>query len=163
MLRRIADGDQRAMRELYDRFADRLLRFAYPLLHDRDGAEDVVQETMLAIWQSAGTFRQASQASTWIFGICRNKVGERLRRRRETQSLDDWLHLPAHDAPAATVVLWQQLGRLSPDHREILLLVFQQGFSQEEVAAMLGVPVGTVKSRTFHARRRLQALLEGNE
>ncbi len=163
LLRRIADRDQQAMRELYDRYADRLLRFAYPQLHDRQEAEDVVQETMLAIWQGGGTFRQASRASTWVFGICRNKIGERLRRRRELQPLDGLPDLAAHGTPTATVELWQQFGRLSPEHREVLLLVFHQGFSQEEVAEMLGVPVGTVKSRTFHARRRLQALLEGGE
>lgn len=163
LLRRIADRDRQAMRELCDRYADRLLRFAYPQLHDRQEAEDVVQETMLAVWQGAGTFRQASRPSTWVFGICRNKIGERLRRRRELQPLDGLPDLAAHGTPTATVELWQQFRLLSPEHREVLLLVFHQGFSQEEVAEMLGVPVGTVKSRTFHARRRLQALLEGGE
>lgn len=141
------------MRELYDRYAGRLLRFAYPQLCDHPEAEDVVQETMLAIWQSAGTFRQASRASTWIFGICRNKVGEKLRRRRELQPLESLPELAAPGTPATTVELWQQLYRLSPEHREVLLLVFEQGFSQSAVAETLGVPLGTVKSRTFHARR----------
>ncbi len=163
LLGRIAGSDRRAMRQLYDRYADRLLRFAYPQLGDRQEAEDVVQETLLAVWQEAGTFRQASRASTWIFGICRHKVGDKLRRRREYQPLDSLPDRPAPGAPATTVELWRQLGRLSPEHREVLLLVFHQGFSQEEVAKMLGIPVGTVKSRTYHARRRLQALLDGGE
>lgn len=171
LVRRIALGDSRAMGVLYERHATALYRFALVRAGYPDVAEDVVQETMLAVWRGAAAFRGESPVRTWLFGICRNKVGEALRRRRvpgdETvmalRALDPETGSArgAGEQAEASVSFWEAFSVLSDEHREVLLLVFHHGFSLEETARIIGVPVGTVKSRTYHARRRLEAALNG--
>jgi RNA polymerase sigma factor (sigma-70 family) len=159
LLRRVASGDRQAMQDLYAAYAGKLLQFALARVGDRGLAEDIVQETMIAAWCSAGTYRAGSPASTWLFGICRHKVLDALRRCDRTE-----LPPPSPARGESTSLeFWESFSRLSDEQQELILLVFHYGFSQQEVAEILGVPVGTVKSRTFHARRRLQALLEGGE
>jgi len=160
LIGRMANGDGEAMAALQARHADRLFRFALSRLHDRDEALDVVQETLIAIWDAAGSFRGDSRPITWMLGICRNKVGERLRRKRvsiEPLALAEML--PTGGGAESAAEFWYALRRLDEDDRELILLVFHQGFSQQEVADMLGIPVGTVKSRTYHARRKFQKQL----
>ena len=160
LLKRIAAGEPPAMQDLHAAYADRLFRYALLRTRDRQLAEDVVQETMLAVWRSASAYRGASSVSTWLFGICRHKVADALRRcpAHETRPLSEAL---ARDADEPATEFWETFDRLETDDRELLLLVFYYGFSQQEVAQIMDLPVGTVKSRTFYARRRLQALLEG--
>jgi RNA polymerase sigma-70 factor (ECF subfamily) len=159
LLRRVASGDRQAMQDLYAAYAGKLLQFALARVGDRELAEDIVQETMIAAWRSAEGYRGGSAASTWLFGICRHKVLDALRRGQRT---DLPLPSPARE-DSASLEFWESFSRLSDEQRELVLLVFHYGFSQQEVADILDVPVGTVKSRTFHARRRLQALMEGGE
>jgi len=159
LIRRVGEGDLGAMQVLYERYAPQLYRFALARLGDERAAEDVVQEAMLAAWQGASRFRGDSTAATWLFGICRRKVAEVCRRgrRRETPGLRP----VADDAPPdSRLEFWESFSRLSDEHQEVLLLVFHYGLSQEEVARVLGVPVGTVKSRVHYARRRLREALE---
>jgi len=160
LLKRIAAGESSAMERLHATYADRLFRYALLRTRDRQLAEDVVQETMLAAWRSASAYRGDSSVSTWLFGICRHKVADALRRcpQAETRPLPE-----AAVGDASAIEFWGTFDRLTPDDRELLLLAFHYGFSQQEVAQVLDVPVGTVKSRTFHARRRLQALMEGGD
>jgi len=182
LIRRVGQGDLGAMQVLYERYAPRLYRFALARLGDERGAEDVVQETMLAAWQGASRFRGDSTAATWLFGICRRKMAEAHRkgRRRETPGLPPAADgtapadtgrpgrgedrppagTPAGPAPPdAGLEFWETFSRLSDEHQEVLLLVFHYGLSQEEAAQVLGVPVGTVKSRVHYARRRLREAL----
>ncbi|MBM3472562.1 MAG: sigma-70 family RNA polymerase sigma factor [Armatimonadetes bacterium] len=158
LLKRIAAGESPAMRDLHETYADRLFRYALLRTRDRQLAEDVVQETMLAAWRSASAYRGASSVSTWLFGICRHKVADALRRcpQAETRPLPE-----AVAGDASAIEFWETFDHLQPDDRELLLLVFHYGFSQREIGQIMDVPVGTVKSRTFYARRRLQALLQG--
>jgi RNA polymerase sigma-70 factor (ECF subfamily) len=158
----IAAGDGEALRQLYGRHSDRVFRFALARLGDEEDARDAAQETWMAVWQAAGTYRGASSVSTWLFGICRNKVGEILRRRSRAPA-PGFPTAPAWVASAgeAAAELWGCLGRMDEDDRELILLAFYLGLSQQEIAEVLGVPVGTVKSRTHYARRRLQELLDG--
>lgn len=124
----------------------------------------MTQDTLIATWQAAGTYRGASSVSTWLFGICRNKIGERLRRPRplsQPVDLADIVHTDG--ASEAAVEFWDCFGKLDEDDQELILLVFHCGFAQREVAEITGVPVGTVKSRTHYARRRLQQLLREGE
>ncbi len=160
LIARIACGEQDALRSLYERYAERLARFAMSRLGDPEEARDAAQETLIAAWESAGSFRGASSVNTWLVGICRNRVGERLRRRSvpvEPLQLAETLSV---DAGESAVEFWDSFSKLDDADRELLLLVFYEGLSQAEVAEMLEIPVGTVKSRTHYARRRLQALLE---
>jgi RNA polymerase sigma-70 factor (ECF subfamily) len=168
MIGAIARGDRSGMRRLYERYATPLYRFALVRLGEPGAAEDAVQETILAAWRGAAAFRGDSRVATWLFGICRNKVLD-LARRREVVAEPANLEVedPAGRSggePGAAVErleFWEAFGRLGEAEQELILLVFHYGFSQKEVAGMLGVPVGTVKSRTYHARRRLKAALEG--
>jgi RNA polymerase sigma-70 factor (ECF subfamily) len=121
-------------------------------------AEDAVQETLLAAWRSAASYQGHSSASTWLFGICRHKVADALRRRDPAEAAG--LPEPLPIAGSRDPDLRACLGRLEEDDRELLVLVFHYGFAQREVAEVMGLPVGTVKSRVFYARRKLQALLE---
>lgn len=159
LLARIAAGDRDAMQRLHSRYGDRLFRFAVSRLRAHDEAEDVVQETMIAIWRNASAYRSGSSPSTWLFGICRNKVGDALRRRKPTDPLPPGPPSATDPADPSAVEFWEAFSRLTDEQQELILLVFHQGFSQQEVAEIMQVPVGTIKSRTFYARRQLQALL----
>jgi RNA polymerase sigma-70 factor, ECF subfamily len=164
LVRAVAAGDQRAMRALYGRFADELLRFAMASLGEREAAEDVVQETMVAAWAGARRFRGESSARSWLFGICRNQVALELRRRPrrpEPQEPDEDLAAPA--PTEARAGLPEALELLDTEQRQLLQLVYVQGLPQQEVADALGIPLGTVKSRLFSARARLRDLMEGGE
>jgi RNA polymerase sigma-70 factor, ECF subfamily len=160
LLGQVAASDRDAMQALYSQYADRLMRFAYSRLNSRDEAEDAVQETMIAVWERAASYQGASSPSTWLFGICRNKVGDVLRKRRPAGGQPEPLGAGANEEVAA---FWEAFGKLGDEQRELILLVFHYGFAQQEVAEILGVPVGTVKSRVHTARRRLQALLSEGE
>jgi RNA polymerase sigma-70 factor (ECF subfamily) len=159
LLARIAAGDRDAMQRFHSRYADRLFRFAVSRLRAHDEAEDAVQETMIAIWANASAYRSASAASTWVFGICRHKLGDALRRRRPTDPPPAVPASVSDRADPSRVEFWEAFSRLTDEQQELILLVFHQGFSQQEVAEVMRVPVGTIKSRTFYARRRLQELL----
>ena len=160
----IARGDGAAMATLQDRHADMLFRFALSRLHDRDEALDALQETFIAIWDAAGSFRGDSRLETWMLGICRNKIGERFRRRRaSTQPIAAAEAIAAAGSVETSAEFWHALRQLDEADQELILLVFHQGLSQHEVADMLGIPVGTVKSRTYHARRKLRKQLQGGD
>lgn len=161
LLSRVAARDEAAFRQLYERYADRVFRYALTMLRQRRLAEEVVQETMVAVWQGAGSFRGGSQVSTWIFGIARNQAHALLRREaRGAREPEEPLVLPD---PAAAVEregkVLAALEGLPPDQREVVVLAFYEGLSYREIARILGVPEGTVKSRMYFAKRRLREAL----
>jgi len=164
LVRAIASGETGAMRALYSQFAGPLFRFALLGLGDRDAAEDVVQETMLAAWRGAGGFRADSSVRSWLFGICRNQVALELRRRGRAPDpappdVDAWAPEPS----VTGLELEEAMGGLEVEHKQLLHLVYVEGLPQREVAEALGVPIGTVKSRLFSARERLRSLLGEDE
>jgi len=164
LIARIAAGDKRAMRTLFDRHHLRIYRFALRLLGEREVAEDVLSEVFLDVWRHAEMFGGRSQASTWLIAIARFKALTWLRRRGET---------PLDEATAAAIpdtsddpetvmrkkqqsqILRDCLARLSLKHREIVDLVYYQEMTIAEVARIVGIPEATVKTRMFHARRQL--------
>lgn len=149
------------MRDLYARYADSLYRFALSLMGDADAAEDAVQETMLAAWSGAEGYSGRSTVSIWLLGICRNKVADRLRRRTtEPFGLDLSEFAATSESDEGLVEFRECFAQLSTEDRELILMVYVHGLRQSEIAEALGIPVGTVKSRAFHARKRLRALLE---
>jgi RNA polymerase sigma-70 factor, ECF subfamily len=165
---RIAAGDKRAMQALYGRHHVRLYRFVLRLVRDRQLAEDLVSEAFLDAWRGASTFGARSAASTWLMAIARFKALSALRRRGETPLDDETIAATADSAddPEVSIRKKQQgeilrdcLERLSPDHRETIDLVYYQGMGIGEVAAIVGIPASTVKTRMFHARRQLSVLL----
>ncbi|HEU0027460.1 MAG TPA: RNA polymerase sigma factor [Ktedonobacterales bacterium] len=172
LLRRIADGDEEALRQLYVEYRPRLRRYLWHQL-DGDGLaiEEALQDTFLAVWRSAGGYRGEAKFATWLFQIAhyvalRTRKASAQRGRSETEIASDppeGAVIPMAASPEDTVLeqlaFDEALSRLTPKHRAVLQLVFQQGFSAEEAAQILGVPVGTVKSRVSYARRALQSAL----
>jgi RNA polymerase sigma-70 factor (ECF subfamily) len=168
LIARIAAGDKLAMRALFARHQLRIFRFALRLVRDRQLAEDVTSEVFLEVWRHAAAFAARSAASTWLLSITRFKALSMLRRRGEAP-LEDAAAAAIADAaddPEVTVrkkergeILRHCLTRLSPDHREIVDLVYYQGMTIGEVADIVGIPENTVKTRMFHARKQLSVLL----
>jgi RNA polymerase sigma-70 factor (ECF subfamily) len=169
LIRAIADGDRRALHALYLRHKVRTYRFVLRLTADAALAEDIVSEVFLDVWRQAVGFKGKSRVSTWILAIARYKALSALRGRSDEQ-LDDCTATaiadPADD-PGMMVerqdrsrIVRKCLSQLSPMHREMLDLVYYQEKSVEEVAQIIGVPCGTVKTRMFYARKRMEKLLE---
>ncbi|MCS6903346.1 MAG: sigma-70 family RNA polymerase sigma factor [Candidatus Bipolaricaulota bacterium] len=170
----IAQGDEKAFEKLFRCYASRIFRFAMSYLNDRSHAEEVVQETMIAVWKSAKDFQEQSQVSTWVLGIARNKALDRARvRQREPELLREKFdrRASAHATPEQIAQreihierVRAALEKLSPEHREVMLLAFYNDLSYAEIAQILGCPEGTVKSRVYYAKEQLKKILnEGGE
>jgi len=164
LLARVCAGDQLALQTLYGRHHVKIYRFALRLLRDEAAAEDVVSEVFIDVWRNAAQFEGRSEASTWLLAMARNKAYSALRRHKEESLDDDAAAEIADDADDPEVAMQKMskgerlrecLLRLSPEHREVIDLVYYHDKSVEEVAQIVGVPEGTVKTRMFHARKRL--------
>jgi RNA polymerase sigma-70 factor, ECF subfamily len=168
VIRQIASGNKLAMRGLFARHQVKVYRFALRIVRDTGLAEDVVSETFIDAWQHADRFEGRSSVSTWLLGIARHKALT-AAQRRPTESLDcegaQSAVDPAHDPEAALghkdtgSVLRRCLQALSPEHAEIIDLVYYQEKSIKEIVEILGIPDNTVKTRMFYARKRLAALV----
>jgi len=169
LIERIASGDKLAMQVLFARHQVRVYRFVLRLVRDQSVAEELVGEVFLDVWRQAGRFEARSTASTWLLAIARYKALSALRRRTD-QELDDdkaaTIEDPG-DSPEVAVlkqskgeVLRQCLTALTPEHREIIDLVYYHEKSVEEVAQIVGINENTVKTRMFYARKRLSELLK---
>jgi len=169
LIREIASGNQLAMRTLFMRHQVRVYHFILRFLRDRTLAEDVVSEVFLDVWRRAGRFEARSTVSTWLLSIARHKALTALRPQTFEQ-LDDQtareIADPALD-PEAEINEREQgagfrrcLAALSAEHGAIIDLVYYQGKSIKETADVLGIPLNTVKTRMFYARKRLAILLE---
>lgn len=169
LIARIASGDQLAMRALFARHHLRVYRFVLRLVRNQATAEDLISEVFLDVWRQAGKFERRSAVSTWMLSIARFKALSTLRRRPE-EDLDDETaeRLEDHaDDPEVTLakkdkgaVLRQCLAALSTEHREVIDLVYYHEKSVEEVAAIVGIPEATVKTRMFYARKKLSELMK---
>ncbi|MGH2502570.1 MAG: RNA polymerase sigma factor [Ktedonobacterales bacterium] len=183
LLAQIATGDEEALRQLYLAYRPRLRRYLWHQLGgDTASVEDALQEVFLAVWRTAAGYRGEARVSTWLYQIARYvALGARKRRARHPDALrldaaDEgerdqcdlpdalgWSVADGRDYERQTldrVALGDALDRLSPRHREALTLVFQHGFSLREVAQILDVPAGTVKSRISYARKALLRALD---
>jgi RNA polymerase sigma-70 factor (ECF subfamily) len=156
------------MQQLHEEHADALWRFCLHLVGgDRGRAEDVVQETMLRAWRHRAVLEGSSPSvRAWLFTVARNIVVDEWRSprsRRETTVADVPEHGDGDDRSDQLLLSWvvaEALTRLSTDHRAVLLECYYRGRSVSEAALRLGVPPGTVKSRTHYALRALKLALE---
>jgi RNA polymerase sigma-70 factor (ECF subfamily) len=161
----LARRDPQAIRQLYELYGSELYRFALARLRSTEDAADVLQETLLAAIESAPGFRGESSLRTWLFGICRHKIQDALQARsrgaaaRLAERAAEGDGRDHRDQFEESLAFWESFGRLAPRQQEILILACHYGFSQEEIAEVVGVPVGTVKSRAYYARRRLRELM----
>jgi RNA polymerase sigma-70 factor (ECF subfamily) len=168
LIRRIADGDQLAMRTLFGRHRVALYRWLVRLVSDETLAEDLLSDVFLDVWRKAGSFEARSSVSTWLLAIARYKALS-ARRRRTDAELDDELAStlvdPADDPELMlqnknqAEALRRSLARLSPEHSEVIDLVYYHGKSVAEVAEIVGISDATVKTRMFYARKRLADLV----
>jgi RNA polymerase sigma-70 factor (ECF subfamily) len=167
LIGRIARGDRLAMQVLFARHHVRVYRFVLRLVRDEMTAEDVISEVFLDVWRQASRFEGRSAVSTWLLAIARFKALSVLRKRREEKLDDDVAEAieEPSDNPALAAEksdkgkkLRQCLAALSPDHREVIDLVYYHEKSLEEVAQIIGIPENTVKTRMFYARKKLGEL-----
>jgi RNA polymerase sigma-70 factor (ECF subfamily) len=168
LIGRIAQGDRLAMQALFARHQLRVYRFVLRLVGNPTAAEDLISEVFLDVWRQADRFEGRSAVSTWLLAIARFKALSSMRRRPheelddekvgaiEDTSDDPELSVQKKDKGAA---LRKCLQALSPEHREVIDLVYYHEKSVEEVAAIAGIPEATVKTRMFYARKKLSELL----
>lgn len=169
LLKDVAAGDRTAFATLYQRYNRPLFAYIYRWLEDKDTAEEVLQEVMFEVWKKAGSFAGRSKPSTWLFGIARFKTLNAIRQlsrpkadEEETAKILDGAAGPEAKAAARSEreAIKSALGKLSPEHREVLELTYYEGLSLAEISEIVGVPQGTVKSRMFHARQQLKDILK---
>lgn len=187
LIGRVAAGDEGAFMTLYDRHADALFGTTVRFLRDRESAAEVLQDVFVAIWQRADQYDpRAGSVLGWLLGIARNRSIDRLRAEaRRPRAVHAWSADP--DAPdAVDLVDWAgrrhgataegdpvvevdrrwtralvrtTLADMPPDERQVVVLAYDRALSQSEIAVRLGLPIGTVKSRTRRALARLRARL----
>ena len=162
LLYRVGHGDRGAFSELYRLYQPRLYGYLRRLLPDPTTVEEVLDDVMLVVWKDARKFRGQSAMSTWIFGIAYRKAMTALRSEIRYQApLDRSTDANAIADKTSPDIDWIRaaLVHLSPDHRQVVELTYFSGFSYAEIAAIASCPINTVKTRMFHARRRLKVLL----
>jgi len=169
LLGRVAEGDRDAFRRLYSHYHRRLHRFLMRLTRERQVTEEVINDTMMVVWQHAADFRGASRVSTWILGIAYRRALKTLERTRNASAQD--VIVAAANAPDGPLLdmlsqgtethdwIDRALTKLSPEHRMVIELAYFLGLSCEEIAEIVGCPLGTVKTRMFYGRERLRQLL----
>lgn len=164
LLLAVSAGDRAAFETLYLNYHRRLARFLSRFTARYENVEEAVNDTFMAVWLSAKDFRNASQVSTWIFGIAYRTALKSLRRQKNhaaARSLDEYPEQSFDPTIEAEVQDWltHGLNRLPPEQRLTLELAYNMGHSLEEIAAITDCPVGTVKARMFHARQKLRHYL----
>lgn len=170
LIRRIAAGDESAMRELYAVYGQGLYTYALRITNDPATAEDVIQEALVIAWRSAEKFRGEGRLIAWLLSIVHHNAIKALRHT--SQPLDEIEETvpvsnpsPEEQVRAGEIQQWIRRGlqSLSTEHRAVLELVFYQGLSLNEVAEVCRCPLGTVKSRLSYARGHLRGVLSRNE
>lgn len=179
LVRRAQGGDDRAFRELVVRYQRKVFAVAFGMVKDREEAMDISQDAFVRVHQRLADFKGDSSFYTWLYRITRNLAIDRLRARKtEARAFDEGVALeedrsdpgflsrrlgtnPQRSALRKELAseIARALGGLPEKHREILVLREVEGMSYEELAEILEIPKGTVMSRLFHARSKMQALL----
>ncbi len=169
LVARIAAGEMEAFEALYRGYRPRLLRFLDRMMRKPSLLDEVLDDTLMVVWHGARRYDGSSRVSTWIFAIAYRKALKALSRHDEP--VDD-TPLPEQASPdAGPEQRWDQrrlhdalrraLDGLSPPHRAVVDLSYFHGMGYREIAEIVDCPVDTVKTRMFHARRRLRAMLPG--
>jgi RNA polymerase sigma-70 factor (ECF subfamily) len=165
LLALVAGGDRKALADLYVLHHRALFRYLCQLTPDHGLAEEILQDSLVAVWQGAARFEGRSSVRTWLFAIARRQAHNALRKRGLPLAEEDALDgiEDPDPGPEARLLsdgdiedLTHRIALLPLIHREVLVLNFVNGLSYEEIAAVLGVPTGTVKSRLSNAKRALR-------
>lgn len=167
LIRRVGSGDRSAFDVLYRRYARPVFGLALRRLGDRGRAEDAVQETFASVWRAAGSYKpERGPGAPWLYAVARNAIVDNGRAKREPP-IDAPDEVAAEDGPAeraeAGWIAWRvhrALAELPENERTVIELAYWGGRSQSEIADLLGIPLGTVKTRTRTGLARLAAVLE---
>ncbi len=172
LVRAIVERKQEAVAELYDRFSSLLMALAYRVLGNAQDAEEILQETFLQVWNQAARYDPSrSSVSTWLVLITRSRAIDRLRSRQvqqRTVTAAQQEKPTSHTSPTGVgdvllqerqKRLGEEMSQLPPEQRQVLELAFFGGSTQSEIAEQTGIPLGTVKTRTLLAMKKLRAAL----
>lgn len=172
LVRQVADRQPEALSELYNRYSPTLLGLARRILGSTADAEEVLQEVFVHVWNHGGRYDPArSSVSTWLVLITRSRAIDRLRSRRVVERTHDAAHQEEpveHTSPegADNVFMHErrarvrrELEKLPPEQREVLELAFYKGLTQTQIASQADIPLGTVKTRTLLAMKKLRGAL----
>jgi RNA polymerase sigma-70 factor (ECF subfamily) len=175
LLDAIRRRDEGAIAALYDRYGRLAFGLAYRVVGERNAAEDVVQEAFLSIWRRAASFETTrGSVRTWVLSIVHHRAIDRLRgtagRTRQDAPIDDFERILAIDDPWSEVsqviqreTLQKAIATLPDAQRQAVEMAYFDGYTQQEIATRMDVPVGTVKGRLRLAMQRLRTLLAGSE
>src|ERR1700737_878284 len=168
LVQRIAAGDQLAMRALFARHQVRLYRFLLRIVRDETLAEDLLSDVFLDVWRQAASFEARSSVSTWLMAIARYKALSARRRRTDAPLDDETASTIVDPADNPEIVLLKKnrdellrrsLASFSPEHGEVIDLVYYHEKSVKEIAEIVGIAEATVKTRMFYARKNLADLV----
>jgi RNA polymerase sigma factor (sigma-70 family) len=166
LIERICEGDQQAFERLYKAYFHRLFRFSYRMTRRLDRVEEIINDVMYVVWRKADTFTPGGRVSTWIFGIAYNKCLKTLTERTtgDHLTLDDAEDLlpQVQDSGLKNLEIedWLSVafGKLPAEQRAVLELTYHHDLPYGEIAVIVGCPENTVKTRMFHARKKIRAL-----
>lgn len=169
-MERLLEGDESGLDELVRRYQGPLFGLAFRMLGQQAEADDAFQETFLRVYRRRFSYRLGSTVKPWLFQICLNVCRDRLRqkKRRPDVSLDAMVYEPGESGPSPEEDVERSerakevhtaMSHLSAKHREVLMLSHFQDLSYPEISQLLDIPTGTVKSRVFHALKKLGGLL----
>ena len=173
LLEAIGNRDERAIALLYDRYGGIAFGLAYRIVGERNAAEDIVQDAFLSVWRRAISFESGrGSVRTWLLSIVHHRAIDRLRgvsgRARQDVPIEDFERVLAVDDPWGTVevhvqrdVLRTGLATLPREQREAIQMAYFDGYTQQEIATAMNVPVGTVKGRLRIGLQKMRSLLVG--
>lgn len=165
----VRDRDRHAFEELYRKYQTRLARFVGNLIRHPQIVEEVLDDTLMVVWERAADFKGESKLSTWIFAIAYRKAMKAIRRYDAPIEDHEAENRASHEASPEDAfgqarlhrLLRNAMNELSPDHRGVVELTYFQDLSYREIAEIMNCPVDTVKTRMFYARRQLKLRLDG--
>lgn len=165
LLEDICSGNEKAMHEFYKRYSGIVYQFAFKTLLNGPDASEVMNEVMMEIWRKADSFSGKSKVRTWLLSITHNKAVDTVRRKSRhdgNEELDDDLDVASscslEDAQSGVEnakYIKQCMNNLNNSHRQVVYLTFFEGLSYPDIAGIMGIPAGTVKTRMMHAKKNL--------
>ncbi len=168
LIARICNADEAALEQLYHQYYNRLFRFIARITRREELIDEIVNDVMYVVWEKAATYDKQCKPSTWIFGIAFNKARQAVRDdghgHESIDELDEdnsWLGKQDDGLLQLEIDDWlgETLTALSPEHRAVIELTYYEGLHYNEIAEILGCPENTVKTRMYHARKKLATVL----